>query len=98
MNPNNPVFAGGWTITFERSDTPRVPFEVWHAAIKGPANSTLQVYLDETFFGNVVRGDINDFDPFQAILVDPDTNIYFHWSVASGSAPTGTVFFRSQLY
>ena len=97
-NPNNPVTAGGWTVTFPRSETPRVPFEIWHAAIKGPPNSTFQVYLDDTFFGNVVRGDINDLDPFQPILVEPDTDIYFHWSVSTGSAPVGTCFFRQQLF
>ena len=98
INPDNPVFAGGWTITFQRADTPRIPFEIWHAAIKGPANSTFQVYLDDVFFGNVVRGDINDLDPFQPILVDNDTNVYFHWSTGSGSAPVATAFFRQQIY
>lgn len=97
-NAMNPVFAGGWTITFRREDTPKIAFEIWHAAIQGPPNSTFQVYLDETFFGNVVRGDINDLDPFQPILVEPDSNIYFHWSVSSGSAPVGTCFFRQQLF
>lgn len=98
LNPNNPVTAGAWTITFSRSQTPRIHFEVWHAAIKGPANSTFQVFLDDTFFDNVVRGDINSFDPAQPMIVGPDTDILFHWSVATGTAPTGTLFFREVLF
>lgn len=98
INPNNPVFPGGWTVTFERSDTPRQQYEVWHSAIQGPPASTFQVYLDDTFFDNVVRGDINAYDPAQPMLVGPDTNIYFHWSTATGDPPIGTLFFREALF
>lgn len=98
LDANNPVFAGGWRVTFGIADTPKVPFEIWHAAIQGPPNSTFQVYLDDVFFGNVVRGDINDLDPFQPILVEPDTNIYFYWSTANAPQPVATAFFRRQFY
>jgi hypothetical protein len=94
-DPNNPVFAGGWTIAITPADMGiRVPSEVYHIAIQGPAGSTFQVFLDTTFYDNVTRGDINSWDPSQPMHVQPGTTIYFYYSTNATPAPKATLFFR----
>lgn len=93
-NPENPVFPGGWTVSFKTDQTPRVEFEVYHAAVKGPASSTFEVWIDDTFYDNVVRGDINSFDPTQPMLIRPGDSFFFHYSTNAGAAPKATAFFR----
>jgi hypothetical protein len=99
LNPNNPNVAGAWTVAFD-PEVLSLPseFEVWHIALKGPSGSALQVYIDTTFFSNVVRGDINDWDPAQVLGVASGRTLFFHWNTATGSAPLVTIFCRQPLY
>lgn len=95
LNPSNPYVAGAWTVSFEPA-TLSIPgeFEVWHISINGPTASSMQVYIDTVFFSNVARGDINDWDPSQVLRVLAGETLFFHWNVATGSAPKVTIFCR----
>jgi hypothetical protein len=91
----NPLGAGFWTVAF----TPAVfsisvPFEVYHAAVSGPANSNFQVWIDSTFYDYAVRGDINSWDPAQPMVIQPGNTLYYYWNTASSPTPNVTVFCR----
>lgn len=101
LDPTNPMLAGGWTAKF----TPQMlaikdQFEVFHIALRGPAqpSCTFQVWLDTTFYTYFVRGDINDWDPNQAMPVRPGQTLYVYWNSttapAVGTAPHVTIFCR----
>jgi len=91
----NPVIAGGWTVKFSPDVLAvKVVAEVYHIAVKGPAPSTFQIYIDTTFYSNVARGDINDYDPSKPLPFSPGDTIYFYYNTAAGSAPIVTLFLQ----
>jgi hypothetical protein len=94
-NLDNPLGAGFWTVVF----TPRdlaigVNYEVYHAAISGPANSNFQVWIDSTFYDYAVRGDINSWDPAQPMAVQPGNSLYYYWNTSATPVPKVTLFCR----
>lgn len=95
LNASNPYLAGGWTVAFDPGvlGLP-IEFEVWHIAINGPVASSMKVYLNTVFFSNVLRGDVNDWDPSQVLRVQAGQTLFFHWNTATGSAPNVTIFCR----
>ncbi len=94
----NPVLAGGWTITFDPAALGvKIGAEVYHIAVQGPENSRFQVWIDTTFYSNVVRGDINDWDPAQPMYIRPGDTVFFYYNTAAGTAPVATVFLREPL-
>jgi hypothetical protein len=94
LDSQNRVLAGGWTVTFDQSDLPRIKCEVYHMAVKGPVGSTFQVYIDDTFYDNVVRGDINSWDPSQPMILEKDSTVYFYYDTTTLPAPKISLFFR----
>lgn len=94
VNPDNPVLAGGWTIAWRPDKLPNVPALAYHAAVQGPAGSRFQVWIDTTFYGNVKRGDIADWDPFQPMFIRPGSTVFYHFNTATGSPPKATLFLR----
>lgn len=92
---DNPYLAGGWAVTFKPETFGiRVPFEIYHIAVKGPAYSGFQVFQDTTFYDIASRGDINSWDPSQPMQLDPATTLYFYFNSAAAPAPTISVFCR----
>jgi hypothetical protein len=91
---DNPVLAGGWSIAWKPEDLPRVACVAYHAAVQGPTGSAFQVWIDTTFYGNVNRGDVNDWDPAQPMYIRPGDTVFFHYNTAAGSPPKATLFFR----
>lgn len=95
LDSQNPLLAGGWTVTFAPADLGiSIPFEVYHAALSGPSASAFQVYLDTAFYSYAPRGDINEWDPTQPMHVNPGQTLYFYWNVSSGTAPRVSIFCR----
>lgn len=91
----NPVTGGGWTIRFDPASIGiRVDAEVYHSAVKGPAGSTFEIWIDTTFYDVVARGDKNSWDPAQPMFVQPGSTIYFYYDTAAGTAPKASIFFR----
>lgn len=95
----NILGAGFWTVKFEPRDIAiNTAFEVYHIALKGPTGSRLQVYIDTLFYSNVVRGDINDWDPNQTLHMRPGQTLYFYWDTASGTTPNVTIYCREPTF
>ena len=91
----NPVFAGGWTAAFTPAEI-AVPghCECYHIAFKGPVLSSVEVWLDETFYDIAARGDKNSWDPNQPMYIRSGTTVFFYWSSNVAPAPHVTIFLR----
>lgn len=93
LNPENPIASGSWSVQFGPADLVPSDFEVYHIALLGPGGP-FRVYLDSTFYSTSPRGDINEYDPTHPMYVRRGQTIWFHWQVATGSAPQVTIFAR----
>jgi hypothetical protein len=97
LSADNPYFAGGWAVAFTPAvHAIREPFEVFHIAVQGPAlpSCNLQVWLDTSFYSATVRGDINDYDPNQAIPVAPGQTLFLYWDTTTGPRPVVSIYCR----
>lgn len=84
-DPANPVIAGGWTCRFDPKDLPADQFEVYHIALIGPGGK-VYTYIDTAFYSVTPRGDVNEYDPKQAMKVRPGQTIFFYWNNAIAMA------------
>lgn len=92
----NKVAAGNWTVTFAPKD---LQFnvsvaQVFHIAVNGPGGYFL-IYINEDFWDAVSYGGVNSWDPSEPMWVRPGDNVYFYWSLSSGTAPVVTIWLRS---
>jgi hypothetical protein len=89
---------GNYSARFQPSDwgvAGGATFEVYHISILGPAGSTFQVFIDNVFYDNVARGDINSWDPNQPMLLSNGNYLWFYWNVGTGTpVPAVTLFLR----
>ena len=92
---SNPFGTANWTATFDPAllSIP-ISFEVDHMTLKGPVNSQAQVFIDTTFYSNVQRGDVNDWDPSQTFHIQGGSSIFFYWNTAVAPAPFVTIWCR----
>lgn len=95
LDPSNPVLAGGWTVRFDPAVIKIQDAEVYHIAIQGPGTSQFQVWVDTTFYDNVVRGDINSWDPSQPMAITRGQTLYFYWNSTANPRPIVTIFLRT---
>lgn len=96
LDVNNQVTPGTplWVVKFTPEMLPReMEFEVWHGAVRGPGGF-FYVYIDNTFYGVGENGRINEYAPSIPMFVRRGQTISLHWSIASGTAPTATLYFR----
>ena len=95
---DNPFSAGGWIVSFTPDDiaVQEREFEIYHIAVQGPAapSCNLQLWLDTIFYSATVRGDVNDYDPNQAIPVISGQTVHFYWDTNVNPAPKVTIFLR----
>lgn len=95
---SNPFLAGGWAVQFTPEDISIQDgvFHIWHIAVQGPAapSCRLQLWMDTIFYSATVRGDINDYDPNQPIVVRSGQTINFYWNTTANPAPMVTIFLR----
>jgi hypothetical protein len=88
MNPGN------WTASFTpaRMSVTINNFELYHAVITaGPAGSTFTVSLDLQPWSGASRGDINEWDPSQPLLMNASQTLYFYWNAATSTTPAPQV-------
>lgn len=90
----NRITPGGWVVFFRTQDLPTADFEVWHGSARGPGGYAL-VYLDDALYGVLENGQINEYAPTIAMFVKDGQEISVHWSIATGTAPTVTLYFRT---
>lgn len=74
-------------------------FEVYHMSLRGPAGSTLEVWIDSDFYDTTPRGDLNSWDPKQPLTMTGGQTLYFFWNSnaapANSAAPVVTVWIRT---
>jgi hypothetical protein len=88
------IAAGNWSVTFTPQIMPASErFEIYHGAARGPGGYFL-VFLGGTFYGVGQNGRINEYAPNIPMLVKKGQDVVLHWSVATGTAPVVTFFFR----
>jgi len=93
----NPYGNGNWVVTFD----PQIlavstgSFEVYHMALKGPLGSSLQVFIDRTFYDITDHGDVNSWDPNETLhLVGGGQTLYLYWNSGLAPAPMVTIWIR----
>lgn len=92
FNPNN------WTVAF----TPDIinvnvsQFEVYKMVVKGAANTTFNVYVDNFLWDVGIYGTLNSWDPVQPLILRPGQNLYFAYSdpTSDNTPPTCTIWLR----
>ena len=93
---NNPYGNGFWTVTFD----PKIfavstgDFEVYHLALTGPTGSRVQVWIDRNFYDITNHGDVNSWDPNEAMHLMAGNTVYFYWNTAAAPAPVVTAWLR----
>lgn len=88
---NNP---GNWTASFTPSSMGVMinNFELYHAVItQGPAGSTFTMSLGLRPWSGSSRGDINEWDPAQPLLLNASETVYFYWNAATTTTPAPKV-------
>jgi hypothetical protein len=95
LDPANVNGAGNWTVRF-RPDDLNIPgeFEVYHISLRGPGGF-FDVYIDDAFYSTAIRGDRNEYDPTQPMILREGQTVYFYWTIATGTAPKVWVYCRT---
>lgn len=94
---NNPYGNGMWSVTFD----PKIfaiatnEFEVYHIALTGPVGTTLQVWVDRTFYEVTQHGDVNSWDPNHPLHMNGGQSLYFYWNSGIAPAPFVTVYLQT---
>lgn len=99
-NGQNPYGDGNWVATFD----PKVfaastnDFEIYHMALTGPAGSSIQVWIDRTFYDTTPHGDLNSWDPNEPLHLSGGNTLYLYWDSSNtpvtGLTPLVTVWLR----
>lgn len=89
---------GNWTIQFSPNDIDVnvAYFEVYKMIVKGAANTTFQVYVDNHQWDTGIYGAQNSWDPVQPLVMRPGENLYFMYSdpVSDNTPPVCTIWLR----
>jgi hypothetical protein len=95
LDPDNPVGAGNWTVTFPPSviAVQQALFEVYHIVLSGPGGF-LEIYRNSDWWDTTLLASRNSWDPEQPLLMRQADTLYFYWSVPSGDAPMVTLWLR----
>lgn len=93
----NPYGNGNWVVTFDPKiiAVPTGGFEVYHLALKGPLGSSMQMYVDRTFYDITNHGDVNSWDPNNTLhLIGGGQTLYLYWNSAVLPVPAVTIYLR----
>lgn len=93
----NPYGNGNWQVVFDPKlfAVPTGTFEIYHIALTGPLGSVVQVWIDRRFYEISPHGDINSWDPNQAMhLIGGGQTVYFYWNSGIVPVPMVTVDLR----
>lgn len=93
----NPYGEGLWSIEF----TPAIlaissaSVEVYHMSVRGPTGSSMDVYVNQTFYDTTVRGDINSWDANNALFLRGGESLIFYWNSSATPAPKVSIWLRT---
>lgn len=92
----NPFGNGFWCVTFDPAilSVSTGEFEIYHIALNGPLGSYFRVYIDRTFYDNNQHGDVNSWDPNNAMELNGGETVYFYFNSSQAPAPTITLWLR----
>lgn len=98
-DPNNPLGAGNWTITFDPNSlgVAGVPYyEVCHIVVNGAAGSLFQIFIDNNQWDTNQNGFANSWDPAVPLPLRPGNYLYFYYSdpASDGTPPSATIWLR----
>lgn len=89
---------GNWTVAFTTDIIScTVPqFEVYKIVVKGAANTTFNVYVENKLWDTAVYGALNSWDPQQPLTMRPGQSLYFMYSdpVSDDTPPVATIWMR----
>lgn len=95
---NNP---GNWT-TFLTADVLGVKvavYEIFHMVVMSvPAGASARIFVGTRPWGFVQPLSGSEWDPAQPLLLRQGQEVFFYWSVGSGTAPQVTVWPRYDVY
>lgn len=87
--------AGNWTVTFDQSVWPDVPyFEIYKMLINGAPNSTFDVFIGAAQWEMNQRGDTNVWNGAQQLT--PGTELKYYWSdpISDNNPPVVILWLR----
>lgn len=94
---SSPYGNGFWSARWDPVSLPRVPFEIWHMAVRGPSGAALQLYVSTRLVSATSRASLNEWDPSQPIPVDPGAgeSVIAYWNTAATPKPYLAFYMRS---
>lgn len=93
-NPTNPRGANFYTVEFRPDDLYPEDFEIFHIVIQPGPGGNFVAYIDDIPYSTAARGDINEYDPNQAMPVRRGQYVYLHWNVGVGTRPMAFIYSR----
>lgn len=90
--------TGNWTVSFTTDILNcNVPeFEVYKIVVKGAANTTFDVYVENKQWDTAIYGQLNSWDPQQPLVMRPGQSLFFLYSdpVTDNTPPVITIWMR----
>lgn len=97
----NPYGVGLWSAVF---DPKLLAFsanlvQCYHIALKGPGGSSLQMYIDNTFYDLTPpgTGDVNSWDPQHPLILRGGQSLVFHWNTSATPTPFVSTWWQMPL-
>jgi hypothetical protein len=93
----NPYGNGLWRVVFDQRVLAIATnaIEVYHISLTGPAGSTLQMFIDRTFYDTTPRGDLNSYDPTNPLILRGGQELNFFWNSSATPVPSVTIWIRT---
>jgi hypothetical protein len=89
---------GNWTVAFTPDiiDINVPQFEVYKMVVKGAANTTFNVYVNNFLWDVGIYGTLNSWDPVQPLILRPGDSLFFAYSdpVTDLNPPVCTIWLR----
>lgn len=90
--------TGNWTVSFTTDILScTVPeFEIYKIVVKGAANTTFDVYVENKQWDTAIYGQLNSWDPQQPLVMRPGQSLFFLYSdpVTDNTPPVITIWMR----
>lgn len=93
----NPYGNANWSVIFGPAQMGMGAnrFEIYHIAISGPTGSSVQVFVDRSFYDATPAGWLNSWDPNEPLLMDGGQTLFLYYNTATAPAPFATIWLRT---
>jgi hypothetical protein len=95
----NPYGTGMWLVRFSPQDfaVSTGAFENYHMALTGPKGSLIQIWIDRNFYDITSHGDLNSWDPNEAMMLSGGNTVSLYWNTAAAPQPLVTMWIRQAM-